>query len=255
MLLLVLLAFGATANALFLSSCGTPNSDCTVLSVDSLVLDVTGTPKANFSSSIYSATCAGGGAVMVPSAAVCDPKSNATFSQRQATLRCNIKEIQTNNTNVNLTFIFQDSALYAADGSAACHVGTVSLTNITLQGTLNTSVFTVPIIVPPNSLAAATNTSFSCPGNSYSFAAGWNGTLTMTGLRAQAFAFNASFAPVDANAACSPAPAPENTDSTQSQAGLIVGGIISALALLGIMAFAYSKCRAKSNYELVNSSH
>lgn len=162
-------------------------------------------------------------------------------------------------STVNVSFAFHDSSLYnATTGHLLCPGASQQLTSLTVSAALQGHAY-APATFPTSPVwSYGAGASFNCSGFSFLFNASQTFVLNATNVRAQAFMVNASsFAPMDANSYC-PAPPAADSPSSNSKAGLIVGGIISGLAVLGIAVFTYSKCRTKNNYELLynnSSSH
>eukprot|EP00047_Mylnosiga_fluctuans_P003597 m.229938 g.229938 ORF g.229938 m.229938 type:complete len:249 (-) comp11980_c0_seq1:61-807(-) len=149
-------------------------------------------------------------------------------------------------TAVKISFTFRESALYTNTSAPqpACNAGYTYLSNVSFVATAPPTqqwVGSITNFTP--AWTVGNGSSYLCAGTlSYGNASVY---ITLVNVRAQAFTGSQAFAPADANSIC---PSGSSTSSATTT-GLVVGGIISGLAVVGIAMFTYSKCRRKSKYE------
>eukprot|EP00730_Choanoeca_flexa_P017833 TRINITY_DN8625_c0_g2_i6.p1 TRINITY_DN8625_c0_g2~~TRINITY_DN8625_c0_g2_i6.p1 ORF type:complete len:340 (+),score=96.18 TRINITY_DN8625_c0_g2_i6:36-1055(+) len=114
---------------------------------------------------------------------------------------------------------------------------------------LNTTTYTINA-TSDNAFAASLNNSYQCNATFAYEAPKHAAKVVVTDVEVEAFMPSSAkgvFSPADSDIVC-----PANTDKSSKKIGLIVGGIITGLALFGIVLFAVTRCRGKSDYEAIN---
>lgn len=154
--------------------------------------------------------------------------------------------------NFTVTLGFTQNATYDDKHKKLAGDRSASLTALNITTTDGTNTETVAYAPKAKEFHMAYNQSFDCH---YNFSFTKNETkkvshVSIKNLRIQPFipAAQKDFSPASSsNSAC-----PANASKSTKTIGLIVGGVLTGLALFGIIGFAISRCRSdRSGYEAI----
>jgi hypothetical protein len=159
---------------------------------------------------------------------------------------------------LNVTLTFAQNATYSASGAQLTGDKTASLTGIVVNSTAGPDVQNASFTFAPSALVwnMAYNSSFLCSYNftytngSASVPAKVAPSISIINLQVQPFMPPAA---KDFDAPGNSASCPGSSGSKSTKIiGLIVGGVLTGLALIGIVGFAISRCRTdRAEYESI----
>lgn len=221
-------------------------ADCIRVDFDALAI-VDGLGRSlNVSNVTAASTIVIGGCAFEP-----NPK-NASFNIHVASVT---GTLTAGSSMIEVIFTFVENALYSLKNEYISGDRSVSLQSITTTTTIATKAQQDEFDMS-SKWSVAANSSFNC---NYYFnftgnAASPKASLQLGNIQAQAFlpAGASAFSPSGANSVNCPAIIKLKTNKV----GLIIGGIIAALSVFGILSFACSKCKnsSRDGYRSLNDS-